>query len=331
MEYRSINLRDDLFKGAVSLEHTAEGITPWRIPYQEYDLFPPNGIGGKSRDAAGVRLCFQSNTNSMELVFAPSSNELTVDCVVNGAVKATGRIEPGGTVLRFDGLGNDQKEIEVFFSQKFPVKISGLRVEAKADLSPCQFRPRWVTYGSSITQCGAANSPAFTWPAIVARRAKLDLTCLGYGGNCMIEPMVARMIRDLPAEYISLCLGINVYGQSALSPRTFKSAVIGFIQTIREKHPNTPMTVMSPIISPPRETKENSVGMTLVKMREQIAEVVLMLQGRGDEHIHYVNGMDLFNESLIDYLPDQLHPNHEGYGILADRFEQRVVKQLWNL
>ena len=33
-----------------------------------------------------------------------------------------------------------------------------------------------------------------------ARTHNLDLTCLGYGGQCHLDPIVASMIRDLPAD-----------------------------------------------------------------------------------------------------------------------------------
>ena len=39
-------------------------------------------------------------------------------------------------------------------------------------------QPRWLVYGSSITQCGTAASPTETWPAIVARAKGLNHTNL---------------------------------------------------------------------------------------------------------------------------------------------------------
>ena len=56
---------------------------------------------------------------------------------------------------------------------------------------------------------------------VVARDQNFNLTCLGYGGQCHLDSMVARMIRDLPANFISMCLGINIQGASSLGPRAF--------------------------------------------------------------------------------------------------------------
>ena len=71
------------------------------------------------------------------------------------------------------------------------------------------------------------------------------------------------MIRELPANYLSLKLGINVHNAASMNIRTFRPAVIGFVHIVREKHPDTPLVVISPIFSPPRETTPNAAESTL--------------------------------------------------------------------
>jgi hypothetical protein len=329
---KQVSLGEDYFKGYVSLERISGGIKPWRIPYTDVELFPPNGINGTAEIPAGVRLAFVSNTSAIEVRILPSEQQQVMDCVVNGELVLTSRAESGEEILRFEGLARGPNEIELFLNQKTPVVIHELWIDEDAEIQPAAAgRPKWITYGSSITQCSGSDSPSLTWPAIVARKNQLDLTCLGYSGNCMMEPMVAKMIRDLPVDYISMCLGINVYDQAELTNRTFAAAVIGMIQTIREMHQRTPIVVISPIISPPHETTENRAGMTLVSMRGQIEETVKMLQYRGDYQLYYVNGLELFDEKWTEYLPDQLHPNTEGYALLAKQFEQRIVKDIWKI
>eukprot|EP01043_Picozoa_sp_COSAG02_P008644 COSAG02_NODE_281_length_25776_cov_37.797998_2_plen_331_part_00 len=108
-------------------------------------------------------------------------------------------------------------------------------------------RPRWLTHGSSITHCSEAHSPSRTWPATAASLADLHLTSLGFGGQCHLDQTVARMIRDTPADVISLKLGINLHNMTSATHRTFAAMALGFIQTIREGHPNTPILIISPI------------------------------------------------------------------------------------
>ena len=44
-------------------------------------------------------------------------------------------------------------------------------------------------------------------------------------------------------------------------------------------------------------------------MRVEMEEIVRKLHEHGDRNIHYVNGLDIFNENYAHLLPDELHPN----------------------
>lgn len=325
---QALPLTKTLLQGAVSVEETPEGLRPWRIPWQEQTLFAPPLVV-EAGMPAGVRVGFESTTQSVEISFEPADVERLVDCVIDDELVATAVLPAGERTVRFSGLAARTKRVELFLSQKAPMVVTGVAIDDGAtwrELS--DGRPRWITYGSSITQAKAAASPAETWPAIVARKRKLHLTCLGYSAQCHLEPMVARMIRDLPADFVSLCLGINVMGGATLSPRTFRWAAIGMVKIIREKHPEIPIVVQSPIYSPDRETNENAVGFNLVKMRAELQEAVAALQALGDARLYYVDGLSILGPEYADYLPDRLHPDAEGYRIMARNFEKHVIEGL---
>jgi len=322
---KELALQEEWFAGAVSLEHTAGGIKPWRIPYQEYALYPPDGIGGKAEICAGVRIRLTTDSAWIVLSFTPLPEAARMDCVVDGRLY-TADLAQGAAEAAFQGLPAEMKEIEIFLPQNTGLTVTGLRVEAAAHAAPSpDLRPKWVTYGSSITQCVAASSPSRTWPAIAAAEGGYNLTCLGYSGNCHLEPMVAKLIRDLPADVITLCVGINVYGAATLSPRTFKPALIGMLETIREKHAATPLIVVSPIYGTERETEKNVLGFTLPLMREDILETVQLLQRRGDSLIYYRDGLEWFGPHDGIRLPDGLHPDAAGYELLGSRFMERII------
>jgi len=278
---------------------------------------------------AGVRLSFCSDAPSVMLDTEPFRAAGNIDCLCDGEIVSTVDFKEGQTQIVFDGLPGKAKRIEIYLPHVVPTRVRNIIIRAGASLLPINDRrKRWITYGSSITHCGAAASPSQTWPALAARSQDVHLTCLGYGGNCHAEPMIARMIRDLPADFISLKLGINIQGSGSLNPRTFQAAIIGFVQIVREKHPDIPMAVISPIISPPREETDNAVGLSLQKIRREIEDAVGKMQAHGDENLFYVNGLDIMGPDETHHLPDALHPDAEGYRVMAQRFERAVFSQV---
>src|SRR5690606_30861405 len=103
------------------------------------------------------------------------------DCVVDDELVPSSALPPGERQVAFSELPRREKRIEIYLSQCAPVRIASLRVPDHASFEvPEDPRPRWIAYGSSITQCKHAASPAQTWPALVARRRAYNLTCLGF-------------------------------------------------------------------------------------------------------------------------------------------------------
>jgi len=339
MSTHTIELGDGTgwFHGAISLQQHETGIQPWRINHDDLPLYE-EALLTRAMDCAGVRLSLV--TDGTELVVeADPVNELRAlepqatwawDLLVDGQLHQREVVARESVTLTFSGWPAGEHRLELFLPHVSPVRVRRVTVSG-GDARPfVDDRPRWSAYGSSITQCGAAEGPSETWPALVANRHGLNLLGLGYGGNCHMEPVVARMIASQPADYISLCLGINMQGASSYSPRTFRAGVIGTILAIRDRHPDTPMAVVSPIYSEPREVEagRNAVAIDLPMMRAWIAEAVEIFRDRGDTNLHYVNGLDVMGADEGKHMPDQLHPDAEGYRVMAERYGAAVMPKL---
>jgi lysophospholipase L1-like esterase len=326
---QTVPVREDLIKGAVSVERTSDGLRPWRIPHQQRDLFDIDGELSNAGAPAGVRLRFVTDSKTIALqALGGHAFDLVLDNRIVSSVARGSESEAIVFQLPAD-LPSGRNTFEIWLDQSSPVWLQHLELEdgamcdAVADL-----RCKWITYGSSITQCNGAHSPARTWPATAARKRDLNLTCLGFSGQCHLDGMVGRAIRDLPADVITIKCGINIQGRASLDPRTFRPAIINMVATIREKHPSIPLGVISPIISPPRETTPNAVGYSLELMREHLADAVERLRRCGDQNVHYFDGLSVFGEQETEYLPDDLHPNADGYELLGRHVADRVLAKL---
>jgi hypothetical protein len=174
----------------------------------------------------------------------------------------------------------------------------------------------------------------------VALRADVDLLDLGLGGSCHLDQYVARAIRDEPADFISLKVGVNVINFDSMRERAFRPALHGFLDTVRDGHPDTPIVVASLIIFPIAEdtpgptvadgltawktvdaSRESRMGsMTARRCREIIAEVVAQRREQGDADLNYLDGLELFGPDDVGDLPDGLHPNARGYARIGERF-----------
>lgn len=333
---QKVNLDKSYFEGAVSVEPGAGWFKPWRIAWEKRDLFiaPGDSLVKLAAHASGCRLRFETDTTKVGLECLPmpaiNTNPAHVlDLTIDGNLITSASVPEGGTTAFFEGLPEGTKIVEIWLPHDGPIELCGMTID---DGASCRVisdeRPKWITYGSSLTHCTRAHGSGRTWPAIVARAKKLNLTSLGFGGNCCLDPMIAMTIRDLPANLITLKLGINCIG-GALAPRTFPGAVMGLVQIIREKQPDTPIALISPFSYPPHETKPNLLNYTIQGMRKDIAEVHSRLKAWGDENLYYFNGMNLFTlEENARYTQDQCHANGDGIELQGEKFLDQIMSNL---
>ena len=329
---------DQFFEGAVSVERGDGWLKPWRLPHAKRLLFPSpdDALFGAAGMPSCVRLRFKTDSTSVKLIVQPlgphagDSSDSRFDMTIDNEIVATTAAPPGSDCIAFDELPTGDKTVELWLPPGVPVAVKDLQIADDAVCSAApDHRKRWVTYGSSLTHCVRANSSARVWPAIVARKYDLHVTSLGFGGQCHMDPMVAMTLRDLPADLISLKMGINVIGHGSLSMRTFAAAIMGLIQIVREKHPTTPIALVTSFACTPRETAANNAGLSLSIMREQTIDVYNRLVAYGDKNIMLFDGLQIVDEESLDkYSEDRCHHNGDGIEEIAERWSKVVMSRI---
>lgn len=141
-----------------------------------------------------------------------------------------------------------------------PPNSSPCAPDAPVEPAPARGRRTWLHHGSSISHGSVAASPTTTWPALAAALGGVELINLGLSGSALLDPFTARAMRDTAADLISVKIGINLVNTDLMRMRAFTPAVHGFLDTIREGHPDTPLLVISPILCP---IHEDTPGPTL--------------------------------------------------------------------
>ncbi|MFJ4982260.1 GDSL-type esterase/lipase family protein [Streptomyces sp. NPDC088732] len=364
----------DLLRGALELERTERGILPHRLPARARAQNTDPQLAMAEAQPAGVRLVLRTRATRIELDTVPTKRvyagvpprpdgvyDLLVDGRLTGRESVTGgntltidmttgafdhRTGPAGT-LRFSGLPEGDKDVEIWLPHNETTELVALRTDAPVAPVPDRGRRVWLHHGSSISHGSDAAGPTATWPAHAAALGGAELINLGFGGSALLDPFTARALRDTPAGLLSVKIGINVVNTDLMRLRAFGPAVHGFLDTVREGHPTAPLLVVSPVLCPihedtpgptaldpaslatgqPRfratgDPAERANGkLTLNAVREELARIVRQRSAE-DPNLYYLDGRALYGAD--DYaelpLPDELHPDAAAHLRIGERF-----------
>ncbi|AOR36384.1 lipase [Streptomyces fodineus] len=367
-------LTPELLRGALDLERTAHGLLPHRLPARARAQCADPQLAMVESQPSGVRLVFRTRATTIELdtlptkrvyVGAPPRPDGVYDLLVDGRPAGRGSVAGGNTLtidisagtserrpgeagtVRFAGLPDAVKVVEIWLPHNETTELIALRTDAPVEAVTDGDGKVWLHHGSSISHGTDATSPTSTWPALAASLGGVELINLGLGGSALLDPFTARALRDTPADLISLKLGINVVNADLMRLRAFGPAVHGFLDTIRDGHPDTPLLVVSPILCPMHEdtpgptvpdldapgegrlrfraggdpAEKASGKLTLGVVREELSRIVRERSAE-DPHLHYLDGRELYGEADFGDLPlpDGLHPDDAAHRRIGERF-----------
>ncbi|WP_368497662.1 GDSL-type esterase/lipase family protein [Herbiconiux sp. A18JL235] len=354
--------------GALDLELSDDGVRPWRLPPAARRYAPP-ALALMAEFCAGVhlRMLTAAPTITLEVTVtrlqqrgasaAPAVAPFVA--VVDGRPSDRVDVDEGVLVREHDDRSLHREDgarsivalrlseatapaprlVEVWLPADAGVVLHSVGAASALLPAPVDERPRWLHYGSSISHGGSAGTPLGTWPRLAAARLGVVGVNLGFGGNALLDPAVARALAAEPAAAITLEVGINIVGADAMRERVFVPVLHGFLDTLREGHPTTPIGIVTAFACPavettpgpiragddgratgtPREVRPGDGTLTLARTRDLIEHVVAR-RAPSDPALHLIDGLSLLGTDEHHHLPDGLHPDPAGHALIAARF-----------
>ncbi len=357
-------------RGVAELEPNDRGLRLHRLPAWVRQQLPDPQLMAMEGQPSGARLVFRTAATYVELVSHPTrvayrgadrargafdvyvDGELASRDVLDGGdamvvdlTTGATSYEPGPSHTTTVALPHGTHLVEVWLPHNEALDLVELRSDAPLE-EVTTAGPLWLHHGSSISHGSNATAPSEIWPAVAARTSGVELRNLGLGGSALVDPFLARVIRDAEADVISVKLGINVVNLDVMRLRAFVPAVHGFLDTIRDGHPDTPLLLVSPIFcgiheaTPgPGTIDPTTFGTDQVKFMvtgdpAEVAQGKLTLEvirrelrslferRADDQNLHHLEGTDLYGptDAVELPLPDALHPGPEAHRVMGERF-----------
>ena len=310
----------------------------FRLPVKLKDSYR-KPVWELAQSPSGGRMRFRTNSTALAIrleypgppdgrnmhAFGQTGVDLYADGVYRGTATADKDSKPGKTQEHsyYKDQPRGDREITLYLPLYMGVKVLGIGIDADARIErakPFAVAKPLVFYGTSITQGGCASRPGMSYQAILGRMLNADFVNLGFSGNGLGEPELARAVAEIDAS----CFVMDM-AQNNKTVESLAEAYAPFIGNIRSKHAETPILTITPIYAA-RESWSHDAR--LEGMRELIRRVAAEKIAAGDRHLEIVEGTDLLGPTRGDGLVDGTHPNDLGFQWMAEGLVARIGKVL---
>ena len=170
-----------------------------------------------------------------------------------------------------------------------------------------------VFYGSSITHGGCCSRPGMTYEAILSRRFGFDYINLGFSGSARGEDAICDHISSIDQS-----LFVYDYDHTAPTLAHLENTHEKFFLRFREKHPETPVIMMSRPVFILNDDE--------IKRRDVILKTYYNAIARGDKKVWYIDGTDLMDVAKDNGTVDGAHPTDFGFWNMAKTLGNEIEK-----
>lgn len=152
-----------------------------------------------------------------------------------------------------------------------------------------------VMYGSSILQGGCATRPGMAHTNILMRDLQHEVINLGFSGNGLLDPEIARLMAQADASLFVVDAMPNC------SPQQVEQRMDTFIDILREAHPSTPILLIENPLYP--QMRFNTRVRDMILDKNKCLRKIYERRHTTDNKLYYFRGENVLagnNEATVD-------------------------------
>lgn len=231
--------------------------------------------------------------------------------------KGTEKVCDQGKIV--EDLDNTEKEYLVYLPLYDETKSLEIGIPDGASFKTLNnpFSKNIIIYGSSIVHGASASRPGLAYPAQLSRRTGYNFINFGVSGSAKMEKEVADMLADAnPDLFILDCVPNS-------SPEQVTERTAYLVETIRAKHPNTPIIMIPSIV---RELSYFRVGWNKrnADQNKNWKVEYEKLKAKGVKNLYYLDANNLLGDDH-EATTDGVHPNDLGFARMIEQIEPFVL------
>ncbi len=308
----------------------------WKDTAKYFDRLPasaegsvPDPVWYLSRSATGMAVLFETDASEIHARWELESEMIHEPNFPAAAFSGLDLYVWTGKAWRWVGAGHlitsrchEQPLVEemnpgnrrylLYLPLRNPVLKVEIGIPEGATLQPVPPRKDkpLVFYGTSIVHGAYASHAGMVHPSILGRWLNRPVINLGFSGNGRMEPELAALLGELPAQaYILDCV-------PNMDVADIQDRAENFVHTLRKARPKTPIILVAgrphtnSWIRPALLLKETQKG-------EAYRKAYKRLKKGGVKNLYYISGESLFGDDCEASL-DASHPSDLGFMRMAE-------------
>lgn len=303
--------------GVDALDPRDDGVRVVRMPRPLQSLYGDTEFRRvRMACTSGARIRFTSDTRCVRLAWRVAASArpwcrgvLVVDRATQLPVGPAALRDRWEGSVQLPGAGDSAtRTIDFWLPHLAACELEYVAVDDGASVAPAP-RPalRWLAYGDSVTQGMEATLPTRSWVGQCALALEADALNLGIGG-AVLEAGLA-VDPGVNADLITIAFGVNDFAKN-VPPGDVLNNGRKLLAVLRSRS-RSPVVIFTPLAW--RGGGRNDAGHHQEAYRDALRSLADSQSG-----VTIVEGPSLV-PSDPRYIPDAVHPNDEGFEVMADR------------